>query len=163
MKYVKTFEGFLDIFKPKRNETEQHLLSLYERLKKVQNLKENPYQVNKYYENHRYDGNTDITIDWIRPDYSGAREYYEVIFDDVTLLSLRKKYYHGIEGGTETFYETYIKETDSEQRNVEPISHISNSIKKKFWVILADIFDKQKQYKQSDRLGNMINPAADLL
>ena len=148
-----------------KNELNKEFSLILDRLKKVQKLKQNPYSIRKFISGR----NEESPIDWIDftpesmyQDRLYGAEYYEVIFDDVTLLSLRK-HYHEFEGNTLTFYEIYIKETDSDQRNIEPVSHISNSIKKKFWVILADIFDKQKQYKQSDRLGSMINPAADLL
>jgi len=62
-----------------------------------------------------------------------------------------------------TFYYIFIREAGSGDDNVTPLDDIGNSVLKKLWNTIDSINTEQKRYKQTNRLKNMINPAADLL
>lgn len=159
MKHVKTFEGFLDIFK--KNELNKEFSSILDRLKKVQKLRQNPYTIRKYNSGRDHES----PIDWIdftaESMYQGrlyCGEYYEVLFDDVTIVSIKYE--------SEKFFPMYalfIREADSDITGIEETRELSKSIKKDIWISLADIYKKQGQYKEFNRIKSIINKSADLL
>lgn len=161
MKYVKTFEGFFDFLKRDKNSIEIQIESILNRLKKVQKLKENPYIILKYVSKET------VPIDWIKyPNGVSKRyewEYYEVIFDDVTVVAVEEVVPSiGLHGGVWRNYSMFFRESDSEHVGVEPLI-IKESLSKKFFKILADIYHNNEKYKQLNKIKSIVNPAADLL
>lgn len=165
MKHMKTFEGFLDFFK--KSDIDKELLSILERLKKVQKLKNNPYKINRISQPASREI-TDI-FDWILFDERevGNRIYdfdmYEVIFDDITIVAVK---YSSVMNNFDMLnhrYTIFIKETDSESTKVKPTTDVNKSIVKDIWKSLNDIFFKQSQYGETDRIKSIINKSADLL
>lgn len=151
MKHLKNFEGFFDLLKGPKNEIELQLELILERLTKARSQNICPYQIKKLNE----------YPDWIEFKDYGSHRFYEVVFDDITLV-VDSAFYLSPSGG-HSDYHLYFTETDSGERNVKPEESVRESLAKKFWKVLSDLKKIDDKNKSSSKLKGMINQEADLL
>lgn len=159
MEYIKTYEGFFDIFKRKVSEDDKILNDYIKRLKRIKGI--SPY---------------DLKMD--TEDTEEGEQYhtrYYVYFEDTPLKIMKSETDHKYAGWNEdtirrwtnagrvyenqwTFYRLTV-----DVMGEDVIIKTSGKKAKELFDLIADVYIKDKEARRIQKIRNEMNPAADKL
>lgn len=160
MEYIKTYEGFFDIFKRKVSEDDAIINDYIKRLKRIKGI--SPY---------------DITLDTEGTEEGEQYHYrYRVEFEDTPLKILKSesdhKYRRGWNddtvkrcidaGGIRQDYWTFYR-IAVDVMGEDVIIKTSAKKAKELFELIADVYIKDKEARRIQKIRNEMNPAADKL
>lgn len=142
MEHLKTYEGFLDIFK--KSEDDKIALVFINRLKKVK--RESPYDIEKKVEPWR---SQDDTVE------VGEIISYTIHFDDASVKAKTGRYY---DSGMKDIYKIRVECTGDWE-----IVKCSEKYERQLFDIIEKVYKQNIEWVRINKIRGEINPEADLI